>query len=368
MDTRDILRQRLAQQHLLEPRHTRAADVVAMFGAVQAQDYYGAKWAIGQRMTEATDAQLDDAFNAGEILRTHVLRPTWHFVTPQDIRWLLELTAPRVHAVSAFMYRTLELDDSLFRQCEKILTQTLRDGKQATREELGTALQRAGITGVGQRLAYLVMHAELEGVLCSGARRGKQFTYALLEERAPRALRLGREQALHELARRYFATRGPATVNDFVWWSGLTMNDAQRGIALCTSELTQETFKDRVYWFVPSNYGTGPQSPRAHLLPNYDEYFIGYRDRSALMDTVAPTTLDARENILANHLVFSDGKIVGGWWRTVRKDTVEIKTKWLRALSERAKREVSRAARRYADFMELQLKYAPGNDKKPVSD
>lgn len=368
MDTRDILRQRLAQQHLLEPRHTRAVDVVAMFGAVQAQDYYGAKWAVGQRMTQATDALLDDAFNAGDILRTHVLRPTWHFVTPQDIRWLLELTAPRVHAAGAFMYRKLELDDSLFRQCEKILARALRDGKHATREELGATLRRAGIIGVGQRLAYLVMHAELEGVLCSGARRGKQFTYALLEERAPRALRLERERALYELTRRYFATRGPATVNDFVWWSGLTMKDAQRGIELCNSELTRESFEDRVYWFVPSTYRTGSQSPRAHLLPNYDEYFIGYRDRSALMDTTPPTTLDTRENILFNHLVCVDGKPVGGWWRTVRKDTVEIKTKWLRALSERAGREVSRAARRYADFMELQLKYAPDNDKKPVSE
>lgn len=368
MDARENLRQRLAAQHLLTPRHTRAADVVAMFGAVQAQDFYGAKWALGQRMMHATDAALDDAFNAGEILRTHVLRPTWHFVTPQDIRWLLELTAPRVHAVNAFMYRNLELDDALFRRSENIFTRTLRNGKSSTREELGAALQRAGIAGVGQRLAYLIMHAELEGVLCSGARRGKQFTYALLGERAPRANKLQRAEALRELTRRYFGTRGPATARDFVWWSGLTMRDAQRGIASCKSELAQETFEDQVYWFVPSNHPALPKSPRAHLLPNYDEYFIGLRDRSSLMDTAVTITLDARENILSNHLVFFEGRLVGGWWRSVLKDTVEVRTKWLRPLTVRAQREVSRAARQYADFMELQLKYKPDNNEKPASE
>ena len=223
----DIAQQRLIKQRLAADHFEKPAEVVDWLVAVQAQDYAGAKWALGLRLHDAHDADLDRAFNAGSILRTHVMRPTWHFVTPIDIRWLLTLTAPRVHAANAHRYRELELDDATLKRSRKVLTKTLQGGQHLTREELGEALENAGIAEAkGQRLAYMVMAAELDGLICSGPRRGKQFTYALLEERVQPGATLTHDEALATFTRRYFTGHGPATVQDFAKWSGLTIADA----------------------------------------------------------------------------------------------------------------------------------------------
>lgn len=212
----DIPRQRLRNQGIAGATFKKPGDVVEWLAAVQAQDYAGAKWALGLRLQDATDDDVEQAFAEGAILRTHLLRPTWHFVTPADIRWMLALTAPRAHAVNADMSRKLELDNALFKRSNAALARALHGGRQLTRDELRGVLQKAGIaTDGGLRLGYLLMRAELDGMVCSGARRGKQFTYALLDERAPHAKTLGREEALAELAQRYFVSRGPATVQDF---------------------------------------------------------------------------------------------------------------------------------------------------------
>jgi hypothetical protein len=192
--TLDIVRQRLHNQFLSHPDFTEPGQVVEALGAVQSQDYSGGKWALGLRVKGATDAALDQAFNEGKILRTHILRPTWHFVTPQDIGWMLMLSAPRVHAVNGFMYRQQVLDHEVIRKSYQVLERVLQGNKQLTRAELGSALEKAGIKNAKSvRLGYFMMSAELDGIICSGARKGKQFTYALLEERAPNAKSLGRE-------------------------------------------------------------------------------------------------------------------------------------------------------------------------------
>ena len=220
----DIPHQRLINQHMALARFDKAADVVGWLVAVQAQDYAGAKWALGLRLKGPTDDAIDQAFADGSILRTHLMPPTWHFVTPSDIRWLLALTGPRVHAINAHMYRRLELDAPIFKRSNNGLAKALRGGQTMTRDELRAALEKTGIAVNGDlRMAYLMMRAELDGIVCSGPRRGKQFTYALLDERAPQCKALGSEEALAELARRYFMSRGPATVQDFAKWSGLTL-------------------------------------------------------------------------------------------------------------------------------------------------
>lgn len=173
---------RLHNQHLARAKLASPNAVVAWMGAVQSQDYVGAKWAVGQRMQGATDATLDRAFADGTILRTHIMRPTWHFVAPADIRWLLALTAPRVNATNAYYYRKFGLDDAILARSNAVLTSTLRGGAQRTRTELASVLQEAGIATDDLRLGLIIMHAELDAVICSGARRGKQFTYALLDE------------------------------------------------------------------------------------------------------------------------------------------------------------------------------------------
>nr|MDQ6908888.1 winged helix DNA-binding domain-containing protein [Chloroflexota bacterium] len=228
----DIAHVRLHNHHIAGTKLAAPDAVVRWLGAVQSQDYAGAKWAVGQRMHDTTDAALDQAFADGAILRTHVMRPTWHFVAPADIRWLLALTAPRVNATNAYHYRKHGLNDATFARSNAALTNALRGGAQRTRTELASVLQQAGIATNDLRLGLIMMRAELDGVVCSGARRGKQFTYALLDERAPPAETLARDEALAELTRRYMTSHGPATVQDFVWWSGLTMTDAKAGLEM----------------------------------------------------------------------------------------------------------------------------------------
>lgn len=350
----DIPRQRLANQHLAAPDFAAPQDVVSALGAVQSQDYAGGKWAIAQRIQRpVTDAALDNAFNNGSILRTHILRPTWHFVTPADIRWMLELTAPRVHAANAFMVRQTELDASLLHKTNRILEKALQGGKQKTRTELGALLEQKGIsTKNGVRLAYILMRAELDGIICSGARRGKQFTYALLDERAPNAKKLDREEALAELTRRYFSTRGPATARDYVMWSGLTLTDARKGIELVKQSFESATLGDQTYWFPPPT----PQTKRAdiiHLLPNYDEYFIGYQDRSAfsmgkkILDTTNSTAA------LSAHIVVLNAQIIGGWRRVIQKNSVVVELNLLTILTQAQDRALSAAAKRYEQFLQL---------------
>src|SRR6266545_1542507 len=247
--TLDITSYRLHNQRLSQTNLTNPAEVVNWLGAVQSQDFTGAKWAIGLRTSGLTEADVDRAFAEGSILRTHVMRPTWHFVTPADIRWMLALTAPRVRALLAYNDRQLEIDKVTLKKSDDVLAKTLGGGKQLTRLELGTALQKSKINTDDLRLTHLVMHAELSGVICSGARQGKQFTYALLEERVPPAKVLEHDEAVVELARRYFTSHGPAILKDFIWWSGLSSIDAKRGLEAIKPELEHEVINDETYWF-----------------------------------------------------------------------------------------------------------------------
>src|SRR6266568_1504898 len=263
----DIAQQRLYNQLITRQTFEKAGDVVRWLCAVQAQDYAAAKWALGLRMQNSTDEIIEQAFAVGAILRTHVMRPTWHFVSPADIRWLLALTAPRVNAGNASWYRRLELDDALFIRSNAVLAKALQGGKQLTRAELVSVLQRAGIaTDELQRFSYIIMRAELDGIVCSGARRGRQFTYALLDERAPQARMLDRDEALAELTMRYFTSRGPATLQDFVWWSGLTVADARTGLEMVTSQLMHDVVDGQKYWFSSSTSPTNDLSQTVYLL------------------------------------------------------------------------------------------------------
>lgn len=351
-----IARQRLVRQQLVSPTLTHVADVVRVLGAVQAQDYAGAKWAMGQRAIGVTDADVDRAFDAGAIIRTHVLRPTWHFVAPDDLRWMLALTAPRVSAAMGYYNRLLGLDRAVFRKSNETLTRALRDGRQRTRRELVSALTSAGVkVPTGQHAAHLLMQAELDGVICSGARRGKQHTYALLDERVPPATMLERDEALAELTRRYFATRGPATLRDFSWWSGLTMADARRGAEAVGPFLRGDRRDDRTEWLAPSAAVVVPRTPTAHLLPNYDEYFIGFKDRSAIGQRLSEPRTSRRMEALQAHLVFVDGQIAGGWKRAPSKPA-DVRLKLLVPLTPAERKLIETAVRRLGRFLHLPLR------------
>jgi Winged helix DNA-binding domain len=348
----DIIRYRLHNQLLSQTKSTQPSQVVAWLGAVQSQDYAGGKWAIAQRTKGLTDTAIEQAFAKGEILRTHVMRPTWHFVTPEDIRWMLELTAPRVRAAMAYTYRQVGLDTPIFKKSNAVLTKALQGNKHLTRSELGHILQKDGVPADGLRLGLLMLRAELDKIICSGARRGKQHTYALLDERAPQAKRLERNESLAELTKRYFRSHGPATLQDFVWWSGLTMKDVRNGIDFVKSQLECETIDKQTYWFMPSS----PQkksSPNVHLLQNYDEYTVAYSDRKSIFDTAHMDKLDSRGNIIFQYAIVMDGLVVGTWKRTIKRDEVVINVVVFTTLTKDQNQAIVVAAQQYGNFLGL---------------
>jgi hypothetical protein len=342
---------RLRSQRLTGPKGRTAAEAVSWLGAMQAQDYAGAKWGIGLRSRGASDRSIERGFNDGAILRTHMMRPTWHFVAPADIRWIQKLTGPRVSALNALYYRKAGLDAAALRRGVRVLERSLRNLTFLTRESLGRALAAAGLPLRGQSLAYLMMYAELEAIVCSGPRQGKQFTYALLEERVAPVPSLGRDEALAELVRRYFTSHGPATFKDFAWWSGLTARDAAAGIATIGGRLAHETIDGLTYWFAPGRAATPPPSPAVFLLPIYDEFGIAYRDRRLLSSVPRPTHI-AERDVFA-HLLVIDRELAGRWRRPAQARAAVIDVQPFRPLTRRERRAVETAAAAYGAFAGL---------------
>ncbi len=352
-----MLSRRLFNHRLIASELHRPRDVVEWLVAIQAQEYAAAKWAIGLRARGLTEADVERAFNDGSILRTHVMRPTWHFVTPADIRWLLALTAPRISALMRRYHRQLELDGRVVARSHAVFERALAGGQYLTRPELAAALARKRIPAQGLRLAFLVMQAELDQVICGGPRRGKQFTYALLDERVPRAKARTREEALAELARRYFSSHGPATVKDYVWWSGLTVLDAIAGIELAGPALRQEVIGERTYWSA-TTAGTAPRASRsAFLLPIYDEYLIAYKHRELATPSTLRTTPRNERPPFNNSLVI-DGRLAGSWRRVVNGNRVAVTAHGYRPLSATELRRVRAAAERFGTFLSLGVQFS----------
>ena len=350
----DVAARRLRTQRLTGERFASAVAAVGWLGAVQSQDYAGAKWALGQRTAGATDADLDRLFNQGSLLRTHIMRPTWHFVLPADIRWLQDLTSHRVRALLAPYGRQWEVDGALLnRSCTAVMT-ALRDGTHLSRRELGTALERSGIRLANLQLGYVLMHAELDALICSGPRKGKQMTYALLAERAPNARRLDRDEALAELTRRYFTGHGPAQPQDFAWWSGRTVADARRGLDLVGADLINELIGSKSHWSAPGPSPTMGPDPIVHLLPNYDEFLIAYRDRSAAAELAQGRGLaPLPEASFLAHLLILNGQVWGGWKRRNEPRRVVVDLGWVHPLDADERAALERAAGELATFIDL---------------
>lgn len=345
----DLFRQRLQTQHVTGTPLARPEDVVRLLGAVQSQDHAGAKWSVGQRIKRGTDAMVEDAFATGRILRTHVLRPTWHYVTPTDIRWLLQLTSPHVHRLNGPYYRKYGLTGAVLARCHTVLGRALEGGKQLMREELADLLADAGIVAKRERLAYIMMHAELDGLICSGAMRGKQHTYALLEERAPGARTFAREEGLAELALRFFTGHAPATLKHFVWWSGLSVADAKAGLAQVQYQLESTVVDGNTFWSGVPNAAPRRIGPVAHLLPEYDEALVGTKDMEVgELPRARPRWKDA---FLRPVLI--DGQRAGTWRRTVGRDSVVVETNLFASLNPGQRKLLRAAADRYGRFLGL---------------
>jgi hypothetical protein len=314
MNVSEIALQRMAAQHLIGEPLANAESVVRHFMCVQSQDYYGAKWAIAQRASHVTSAQIDELFDAGKILRLHIMRPTWHFVLPEDIRWILKLTAARTHQVNAYYYRKCELTPEIFAKSNAVLRNVLAGGNFKTRTEIKDELERARIDTSDLRLTYLLAYAEIEAVLCSGPRRGKQQTFALLDERAPQPGRqLEGDEALKIFVRQYFAAHGPAQIQDLVWWSSLTVAQIKKGIELA-GDLRHIEVDGKTYWYA---VGDTPKikSPLVRMLPNYDELTVAFKDHTASSDVTRINSAkpSEREFVFYYHVITVDGRAIGGW-------------------------------------------------------
>jgi hypothetical protein len=350
--TTTIGERRLKNQHITTRGLRRAADVVTWFGAMQAQEYEPAKWAVGLRMKDgAVAADIQRAIDAGHILRTHVMRPTWHFVTSADIRWLLELTAPRVHRILSYYNRALGLDARTLTRGTAMIERALADGGHLTRAELADLLHRARLPMTGNRLARVVMHAELEGVICSGRRRERHSTYALVDERAPNARRLPRDESLATLGERFFRGHGPATIRDFAWWSGLTMADGKRATEMIRAR--REVIDGLTYWTVGRSPQGTARDQHVHLLPIYDEYLVAYRDRKAVPHGPSTIASSSTASVTFQHALVIAGQVVGTWRLTRSATGVAIHGVPLRRLTSTELRALTAAVQRYEDFLEL---------------
>lgn len=302
---------RLFRQHITNPLAATPEALVQNLGAIQAQDYPMSKWAIGLRLQDTTEADIEAALDAGKLVRTHVLRPTWHIVAAGDARWMLALTAPHIRRSMTAMQRSLELDAKVFSKTARIIEQALRDGRHLSRAALMEVIVRSGIAVSPLRAAHIMMEAELNGIVCNGRRQGSKLSYALLDEQCLPAPKLDREDALRELALRYYRSHGPATAQDFAWWSGLPAADVRRATEAARPALETVLLNGREYLL--NGAATPPdKTTTTFLLPAFDEYLVGYKDRSAALPAQHNRSVITVNGIF-RPVIVRNGKVVGQW-------------------------------------------------------
>jgi hypothetical protein len=352
MTSGDIARLRLANQQIVATQCKEPAEVVASLGAMQAQDYLGTLWAIGLRLPAATEAEIERAITDRTIIRTWPLRSTLHFVTAADVHWFLELLGPRIISTANFLHERLGLDAAELSRIRKALIKALQGSQQLTRDEVYTTLERAKISVEGHRARHILWRMAVERVICFGTRRGKQVTFTLLDEWAPQARKLDRDAALAELAVRYFNGHGPAALDDFVWWSGLKVSDARTGLAMISAQLESVTVNNTVYWMNPAS--SGRTGSVVSLLPGFDEYLLGYRDRSASLDPRDAQKIQPGSNGVFAATIVINGKITGTWKRVFAKKSVAISTDLFRSLTKAEARALEEAMGRYCEFLGME--------------
>jgi len=319
----DISNIRLESQHVAKKEFTTVKDIVGYMGAIQAQDYAMVKLAVGSRLANSTESLVETAIDNGDIIRTHLLRPTWHIVSADDIYWLLELTAPRIKASLNSRHKELELSEPVLKSIYSIIEKVLRGNKHLTREELILKFVEAKISIDNNRAYHILMTAELDGLVCSGSIKDNKQTFALLSERVPKRTNFTREEALEKLARKYFNSHCPATLKDFVWWSGLSVSDARKALEMIKHDLVSETIGSETYWLINSFTDPSNKGNSVYLLPAFDEFLISYTDRKASISSEDQIKAIYQNGIFRPTIVI-DGQVAGVWKRTIKKDKVLV--------------------------------------------
>ncbi len=346
----DLISQRLLNQHLLGPKFPTTADAVAHFGAIQGQDYLYSLWALGLRVEGATEASIERALEERQIIRTWPLRSTIHYVTAADARWMVKLSAERVLRSAAGRLRQLELDDETFSRSREIIIAALRENESMPRPALMKALGEGGVSTARQRGYHILWYHAHEGLIGLGPRMGKQPSVVLIDAWLPPAKEYSREEASAELARRYFTSHGPATIEDYTWWSGLAPAEARSGLEAVKSQLSSESVGGVEYWLPQPHEET--ISPSAHLLPFLDEYLVAYKNRDAALPPEFNAMVDSG-NVLFHPPLLIDGRVAGIWKRALKKDRVVITATPLRPLAGDEEERLATAATRLGDFLGL---------------
>ncbi len=350
-----IARQRMHHQHIRGEKFETPHDVVSAMGFLQAQDYLGSLWAVGLRMKRSSEKSIELALAERSIVRTWPSRSTLGYTAAEDVRWVLDLLAPRAIAARQGRYRQLELIEEDFRVSSRLIEVALNMKHQLTRQESFQVLERGGVSTEGQRGIHILSHLAFQKLICFGPRSGKQQTFVLLDEWVPDLKSKPRSEGLSELTLRFFTSHGPATLKDFAWWSGLTLADVKTGLEDVRSRLIEETIDGKEYWMAAVEPEPGTMNEGAVLLPGFDEYLVGYTDRSAVLDPELARHVNANGGML-NPIIVIDGLVKGTWTRKLKKDAVEVEAKCLKDPDGKELAAFELAAEKYGEFLGLKVR------------
>jgi hypothetical protein len=350
----DIVKARLVNQHIAFSNFSSVQDLVSQIGAVQAQDYAAAKYAIGLRLSSATDDKIENAIQNKEIIRTWPLRNTLHFISARDVRWLLALQNEGNKSSVSSRFLQLGISTDLLSACRRILTKVLSGKKELTREELYIIFENAGIRLDGRQLSHLLGKLGTEQVICFGSYKQKQVTYTLLDDWIPAYTPYDRNKLLAELSRRYFLSRGPATLQDFIWWSGLKASDAKAAVKLINNILTGAEIKGETYYFPKDQISLGQDEFPVCLLPWFDEYIISYKNRDAIISADNMKKVNAGGGMV-NPVLLINGRVYGIWKREIKKNAVNINVLLFKKINRKQIGQTEKAAESYAAFLKKEL-------------
>lgn len=350
LQKKQIALYRLHNQQIALHSFQTPQQIVAHMGAMQAQDYEMAKWAIGVRINNSNIDLVEEALNTHTILRTHVLRPTWHFVAASDIKWMLTLTAPNVLKLLNPLLKKAGIDEQVLQQSIKTIQKILAKKTALTRTEIMAQLALQGVQTDELMAAHIMMYAELKGIVCNGPKKDKQHTYLLLDELVHDNTSLSREEALSKLAKRYFVSHGPATLQDFIWWSGLGVKDARLGLEAIKYELLSEKIEEQEYYFESIPNMPAKQTPQTYFLPAFDQYIIGYKDRTVSLHPTHFSSVVTNNGIFKPSIV-KNGEVIGTWKRTIKKYQILIEPTFLDAANQLSSKELNKAIQPVENFL-----------------
>lgn len=360
MNLEDVSNIRLVNQQIEASTFKEGKDLVSWMGAMQAQDYAMATWGIGLRLPGSTEKSIQEEIDSGAILRTHLLRPTWHLVSADDIWWILELTAAQVRTKSGSRLKELGISSELCLKSNQVIESAFANHKCLTREELYVKMEQNKVGGGKDRWSHLIFLAELEGILCSGIKQDKNQTYAILGDRVPRPASISRDEALAKLAFKYFSSHCPASLNDFIWWSGLPITAAKRALEIIKPGFISEIIADQEFWF-PENFSRSVSAiSSVYLLPAFDEFLISYKDRTAAFPLMHHSKAFTNNGIF-HPVIVVGGKVKGIWKRTIKKNKVYFESQFFNAVSKEVVDLTNTAASKFAAFLDKEIEYV-----KPV--